>query len=321
VSTVGPSPPSPVPAPVAAPLGVVAHYNLLEQLEPSGPGTVYRARDTKLGRTVAIRLLPVDFTPSAAERTSLIGTARALSAISHPNVTTLFDAGEQDSRVYLAFEFVKGQSLRAEMAGRPLNVRRAVETAIQISDALASAHASGFLHGGLSPESIAVTSKGHAKIPAFELTAHGGFDQTDSGYTLRDYNSPEEARGEAPDDRSDVYSAGAILFEMLTARRPLHGGAAAPSATNHLVPPDLDALVLKALSPNPDSRHQAAAVLASELRTVLAAIDARGGIGDEREPGMPGVSRGGGTSTRVLLLAALLALAGLVWWIVGFRNL
>ena len=212
-----------------APIGVVAHYNLLEQLEPSGPGDLYRARDTKAGRTVAVRLLPADFTSDPA---ALIDQARGLTRLSHPNVTTLFDVGEHEGRVYFAFEFQKGQSLRAEAAGRPLNVRRAVEIAIQIADAVADAHAAGFVHGGLSPESIVISAKGRAKIPAFELAAQGGFNQDGREARLHDYESPEEANGQPPDDRSDIYSVGAILYEMLTTRRPMHRGASAPSASN-----------------------------------------------------------------------------------------
>jgi len=293
-----------------APIGVVAHYNLLERLEPSGPGDLYRARDTKKGRTVVLRWLPPDFAPTAPARDTLVESARALSTISHPNITALFDAGIEGGRVYLAFEFVRGQSLRAEMGGRPLNVRRAVETAIQMSDALAAAHAAGFLHAGLSPESVAVTAKGHAKIPAFELTAHSGFDRTDSGFALRDYDSPEEARGEPPDDRSDVYSTGAILFEMLTARRPVHKGAAAPSASNPHVTAELDAVVLKALSPRPESRHQAAAALAAELRAVLARMDARGGLGDEFPVSPPGVRH----SRWLVPLLVVLAVVSFIAW-------
>jgi serine/threonine protein kinase len=292
-----------------SPIGVVAHYNLLERLEPSGPGDLYRARDTKKGRTVVLRWLPADFTSSGAERDALVESARTLSAISHPNVTALFDAGVEEGRVYLAFEFVRGQSLRAEMGGRPLNVRRSVETAIQMSDALATAHGAGFLHAGLSPESVAVTAKGHAKIPAFELTAHSGFDRTASGFKLRDYDSPEEARGEKPDDRSDVYSTGAILFEMLTGRRPMHRGAAAPSASNPHVTAELDAVVLKALSPRPEARHQAAAALAAELRTVLAGMDARGGAGDDY---LATVSRPRRTRWLVVALV-LVAMAAIAW--------
>ena len=296
------------------PIGIVAHYNLLEQLEPAGPGDLYRARDTRLGRTVALRLLPADFTAGAESRASLVAQARAMTVLSHPNVTTLFDAGEHEERVYLAFEFLKGQSLRAEMAGRPLNVQRAVETAIQITDAIADAHANGFVHGGLSPESVAMTQRGHAKIPAFELAAHGGFAAaggSGAGVRLVDYVSPEEANGQPADDRSDIYSIGAILYETLTAKRPNPKGAAAPSASNQHVPPELDAVVLRAVSPNPDARPQSAAAFASELRGVVALIDAQGGAGDEADEGhVPSTSLG-----RVMRFAAIvLAVAGIVWW-------
>jgi eukaryotic-like serine/threonine-protein kinase len=297
-----------------APIGVVAHYNLLERLEPAGPGDLYRARDTKLGRTVALRLLPADFTTGSDSRAALVAQARAMTVLSHPNVTTLFEAGEHDGRVYLAFEFLKGQSLRAEMAGRSLKVHRAVETAIQITDALADAHANGFVHGGLSPESVAMTQKGHAKIPAFELAAHGGFDSGGGPGEVRllDYLSPEEAAGQAPDDRSDIYSVGAILYEMLTAKRPNPKGAAAPSATNRHVLRELDDVVLRAVAPNPASRPQSAAAFASELRGIAALLDAQGGASDEKdEAGGPAT-----TSGRVLLFGAIfLGIGAFAWWI------
>ena len=293
------------------PLGVVAHYNLLEQLEPSGPGDLYRARDTRLGRTVALRLLPADFTRTASDRASLVQQARAMTVLSHPNVTALFDAGEHEGRVYLAFEFLKGQSLRAEMGGRPLNVRRAVETAVQIADAIADAHANGFVHGGLSPESVAMTARGHAKIPAFELAAHGGFHEAGGEVRLHDYDSPEEASGHAADDRSDIYSVGAILYEMLTARRPSHKGASSPGAANRHVPKELDELVLRAVAPNPDARPQSAAAFAGELRGILALIDTRGGAGDESDEAAVVASTSIGRVLRVALLA--LVLLGVAW--------
>ena len=112
-------------SPSPAPIGMIAHYNLLERLEPSGPGDLFRARDTHRGRTVTIRLLPADSTPGTSDREGLIAQARALVPLSHPNITTLFDAGEHEKRVFVAFEFLRGQSLRAEMAGRPMNPRRA----------------------------------------------------------------------------------------------------------------------------------------------------------------------------------------------------
>lgn len=293
-------------------IGAVAHYNLLERLEPSGPGELFRARDTRLGRTVAVRLLPPGFARDADATASLKDKVRSLVALSHPNITTLFDVGEHDGRVYVVFEFLKGQSLRAEMAGRPMNVRRAVEIAIQIADAIADAHAAGFVHRGLSPESIVITSKGHAKIPAFELAARSGFDQDGSEGRLRDYDSPEEAKGQKADERSDIYSVGAVLYEMLTTRRPLHRGAAAPSASNRNVPSEVDDIVLKALAPNAASRFQSAATLAAELRSAAAILDVdEDAGGDAGQPEEPSTSVG-----RVLILTAviLLSLGVLAWW-------
>jgi serine/threonine-protein kinase len=258
---------------------------------------------------VAIRLLPADLTPGTSDREGITLQARTLMSLSHPNVTTLFDAGEQDRRVYIAFEFLKGQSLRSEMTGRAMNPRRAVEIAIQITDAVAEAHAAGFVHGGLSPDSVMITAKGHAKIPTFHLASQVGFDPARGESTLHDYDSPEEARGEHADDRSDIYSIGAVLYEMLTTRRPNHRGASAPSASNARVPPELDAIVLKTLAPNPLSRHQAAVTLAGELRAVAALLGQRELTEDEDAPT---------PSSRIRpIVAALLLLAivgAVVFW-------
>src|SRR3954469_20230056 len=246
--------------PVPGPIAVVAHYNLLERLEPAGPGELFRARDTKQGRTVAVRVLPKEFVDASARQT-FMERARGLSALSHPNVTTVFDVGDHEGRIYIVFEFLKGQSLRTEMGGRPINVRRAIDLAVQMSDAVADAHGCGYVHGGLSPDSVVITAKGHAKIPAFALASRDGFAGPDA-VDLHDYDSPEEARGLASDERSDIYSVGAVMYEMLTGRRPLHRGAAAASAGNAHVPPELDDVVLKAVAPNPDSRYQSAATFA-----------------------------------------------------------
>jgi serine/threonine protein kinase len=293
---------------VPGPIGVVAHYNLLELLEPSGPGDFYRARDTRLGRTVAIRLLPADFAADASERAALVARAREMTALSHPNVITLFDVGEHEGRVFLAFEFLQGGALRREIFDRSINVRRAIETTIQIADAIAAAHGLGFVHGGLSADSVSMTARGHAKVPAFELAAHGGYSGSGA---LNDYTSPEETAGKAPDDRSDVYSVGAILYEMLTGRTPNPKGSAAPSASNPHVPPELDQLTLRAVAPNPDNRPQGMAIFAAELRALIAGMDARGGASDEADTG-GGAS---GTSTGLLVVVAGVVLVAAVWWI------
>ena len=293
-----------------APIGVIAHYNLLETLDASGLGELFRARDTRHGRTVALRLLPADFTANPPE---LVERIRSVQVLSHPNAITVFDIGEHDGRVYVVFEFLKGQSLRLEMAGRAVNLRRSLDMAIQIADAVADAHAAGFVHRGLSPDAVVITAKGHAKIAAYDLAVQNGLVYADGQARLPDYDAPEEARGEPPDDRSDVYSVGAILYEMLTMRRPMHRGASAPSSTNPRVSKELDAVVLKAVAPNPDSRFQSVAAFAAELRSVSAAVS----LGDS------GATRRGeeapvaATSMRGVVLTTAIILAGLaaiVWW-------
>jgi serine/threonine protein kinase len=296
-------------------IGFVAHYNLIERLDFAGPGELFRARDTHLGRTVAVRLLPSEFPRDAEARGRFLEEARSLAALSHPNITTLFDVGEHDGRVYLVFEHLKGQSLRAEMAGRPMNVRRAVELGVQIADAVAGAHAAGFAGGGFTPDSIAITAKGRAKIPVFESAAHSGFDPDDPAMRHPDYDSPEEAGGQPTDERSDVYTVGAILYEMLTTRRPLHRGSAAPSASNRNVPAVVDEVVLKAVAPNAASRVQSAATLAAELRIAATTFDARTGAGEEEghlESRETSVGR-----VLVLSIAILLGLGLLALWLVA----
>jgi serine/threonine-protein kinase len=197
------------------------------------------------------------------------------------------------------------------MGGRPINVRRAIDLAVQMADAVADAHACGYVHGGLSPDSVVITAKGHAKIPAFALASRDGFAGPDA-VDLHDYDSPEEARGLGSDERSDIYSVGAVLYEMLTGRRPLHRGAAAPSAANPHVATELDDVVLRAVAPNPDSRYQSAATLAAQLRGVAATLDARGTVGDEEdhhEAEPHGIAR-----TFVLAIMMLLVLAAIAWW-------
>jgi serine/threonine protein kinase len=298
----------------ATTIGVVAHFNLLERLEPAGPGELYRARDTRHGRTVVVRVLPASG-DEQADRT-LLQQAESLASLSHPNAITLFASGEHDGRVFLAFERITGRSLRAEMAGRQMKVRRAVELAIQITDAVAEAHAIGFLHNGLSPDTIGITAKGHAKIPTFHLATTLGLEGPMSD-RLVDYFSPEEAEASPADERSDIYSIGAVLYEMLTARRPMHRGASAPSTSNRHVPKDLDAVVLKAVAPNRDRRFQSAAEFAAALRAVLPVLDGADVPselirGARNQPGEGTASIGRVALTTLIILVALAAIA---WWV------
>lgn len=287
-------------------IGAVAHYNLLERLEPDGPGDLYRARDTRHGRTVVIRMMPA---ASEADNERLLQQAASLTGLSHQNAITVFGAGLQDGRVFIAFEHVTGRSLRAEMAGRQMNARRAVELAIEMADAVAEAHALGFLHQGISPDAVGITAKGHAKLAAFHLGTMLGFA---GDARLSDCESPEEARGESPDERSDVYSIGAVLYEMLTARRPMHRGASAPSASNGMVPKSLDPVVLKAIAPNAERRYATVAELAASLRMMLPALDLPGGLTAIDTPSPPAAS-----VARILIMTVVIlgVVALVVWWL------
>src|SRR5688572_30763033 len=142
----------------------IAHYNLLERIGTGGLGDVYRARDTKVGRTVALKVLPTGSVGSAERSEGFHAAIREAAALSHPNIATLFDAGEYGGRAYLAYEFVSGISLRQEIGGRPVNPRRALELSIQIADALAEGHSRDIMHGDIRPETIMVTAKGSAKV-------------------------------------------------------------------------------------------------------------------------------------------------------------
>lgn len=316
----------------------IAHYNLLERLGEGGLGEVFRARDTKVGRTVALKLLSRP-AGEGIDRDAFLADARAAATLSHPNIATLFDVGEHEGAAYLAYEFVSGITLAQEMDGRAMRPRRAVELAVQIADALADAHAQGILHGDLRPDTVMVTGKGSARVLDFGLsrwTRGGGI----RARAARDPDaleatavpvvacmSPEQALGGLVDARTDVFSLAVLLYEMLTGRNPFRGatvtatimnviGSTAPPASslNPDVVPELDAIVARALAKDIESRQQSAAAFSAELRSVGAILDVRSG---DSEPGelLPLDDEGGGSGKYVALVAILAAVAfGLTWW-------
>src|SRR5437588_4521179 len=152
-------------------LETLGHYNLLDRIGTGGFGDVYRARDTRLGRTVAIKVVPESIAGDPERRQRLIADARATAALSHPNSAALYEVGEEQQSLFLVFEYVPGETLATVIGGRPLNPRHAAEHGIQIADALAEAHAGGIIHGDLKPDSIMVTPKGSAKVLDFGLRA------------------------------------------------------------------------------------------------------------------------------------------------------
>ncbi len=268
----------------------LGHYKILDRIGAGGMGEVYRARDTRLGRTVAIKVLAATVAGDGERRERFLQEARATAALSHPNISALYEIGDENGQLYLVFEFVPGETLTAAIAGRPLNPRRALDLSIQMADAIADAHAAGIVHRDIKPDNVIVTPKGHAKILDFGLATwtSGGIEReqaatvvaTAAGTTLGTvaYMSPEQALGEAVDERTDIFSLGIVLFEMLTGRLPFKGATStalalqivqaappAPSSVNPSVPRELDPIVAKALAKSLDQRYESAATMAAEL--------------------------------------------------------
>jgi serine/threonine protein kinase len=313
----------------------IAHFNLLERLGSGALGEVHRARDLKVGRTVALMAPPVELTDAPGRREQFLQQARAATALNHPNIAMLFDVVEQDGRCYLAYEFVAGPSLRDEMGGSPVNMRRAIELGAQIADALAEGHSRGLVHGDLRPENVVVTHKGSPKILNFGLAnwTTGGQARaaaaTATGlgsdpHGVAGYLSPEQAIGGPIDERSDVFSFGVILHEMLTGSSPFAGATPAATVMNVIgqaplapsqvkpgITRELDTIVARSLAKPVDARSSGALSLSSELRRIAALLDAREGTAAPAEliPIVPERKN----AWWIALVIALVVL-GAMWW-------
>ncbi len=292
----------------------IAHFKILERLGAGGLGEVYRARDTNLGRTVAVKVLPEIMPEHEPFLESLLDTSRRLMALSHPNIAMLFEIGQDGNRPFMVFEFVQGQPLKSLINGRALHVRRALEFGINLADALADAHAVDLIHGDIRPDTIMITPKDRAKFMNFGLsrfTAGGAARLASAG----PYISPEELAGQPADSRSDIYSLGAVMFEMLTGRQRSRGLVLA--GLNATVPPELEQIIARMLAANVQHRSQTAATVAAEFRSVAAILDTRIEAAEAAEPPhRRRESRRGG----IIAIVVLVLLAGAIaaWWM--FRR-
>jgi len=229
-------------------------YEILFPLGAGGMGEVYKARDTKLDRDVAVKILPERLSSDADALARFEREAKAVAALSHPNILGIFDFGRHERVVYAAMELLEGETLRERLSGGALAQRKAIEFALQTADGLAAAHEKGIVHRDLKPENVFVTREGRIKLLDFGLAKLLPLDKagshaptaalgTEPGVVMGTvgYMSPEQVRGRPADHRSDIFSFGAILYEMLSGKRAFHGDSAAETmaAIAKEDPPDL----------------------------------------------------------------------------------
>ena len=270
-------------------------YEIQSPLGAGGMGEVYRARDARLNRDVAIKILPASFSADPDRLQRFAQEARAAAALNHANILSIYDIGDDRGAPYVVSELLEGETLRDRLRNSALTSRKAIEYAQQIARGLAAAHEKGIVHRDLKPENLFITNDGHVKILDFGLAkfTRPEADLSDEAPTIQvateagtvlgtaGYMSPEQVRGKPADSRSDIFSFGAILYEMLSGKRAFHGDSAADTMsailkeeppdlaeTNRNVSPALERIVRHCLEKNPAERFQSARDVAFNLEAL-----------------------------------------------------
>jgi hypothetical protein len=308
-------------------------YEIVAPLGSGGMGEVYRARDTRLGRDVALKILPESFALDQDRLRRFEQEARAVAALNHPNIVAIHDIGQHDGAPFLVSELLEGQSMRAALERCALPQRKAIEYGVEIAQGLAAAHQKGIVHRDLKPENLFVTKDGRIKILDFGLARQVEPANEPEGVTLTvsntaagmvigtpSYMAPEQVRGEAIDTRTDIFAFGAVLFEMISAQRAFRRDTSAEtmaavlkedppviSDTLHPVSPAMDRIVRRCLEKNPEQRFQSA----KDLSFALGALSGSDATAAARAAQLP---RRISPLLWISAALALFAVAGLAWF-------